>query len=66
MMEEKRAELYPNPGGRCVRADTLSRILAHWRSLSSRDKSKPTSSNVDGRAGTTADEEVDKLQGLPL
>ena len=33
MSEEKRAELYTSPGGRFIRADTLPRILAHWRSL---------------------------------
>jgi hypothetical protein len=33
MTEEKRAELYTNPGGKFIRADTLSRILAHWRSF---------------------------------
>jgi hypothetical protein len=33
MTEEKRAELYTSPGGKFIRADTLSRILAHWRSF---------------------------------
>lgn len=33
MAEEKRAELYTSPGGKFVRADTLSRTLAHWRSF---------------------------------
>jgi hypothetical protein len=33
MAEEKRAELYTSPGGKFIRADTLSRILAHWRSF---------------------------------
>ncbi len=33
MAEEKRAELYTNPGGKFIRSDTLSRILAHWRSF---------------------------------
>jgi hypothetical protein len=33
MTEEKRAELYTNPGGKFIRADNLSRILAHWRSF---------------------------------
>ena len=33
MAEEKRAELYTSPGGKFIRADTLTRILAHWRSF---------------------------------
>jgi hypothetical protein len=33
MGEEKMAELYTSPGGRFIRAGTLPRILAHWRSL---------------------------------
>jgi len=33
MAEEKRTELYSSPGGKFIRADTLSRILAHWRSF---------------------------------
>ena len=33
MTEEKRAELYTNPGGRFIRADTLPRMMAHWQSF---------------------------------
>ena len=40
MSEEKRAELYTSPGGRFIRADTLPRVLAHWRSLRKTEKEK--------------------------
>jgi hypothetical protein len=40
MSEEKRAELYTSPGGRFIRADSLPRILAHWRSLRKTQKEK--------------------------
>jgi hypothetical protein len=33
MTDEKRAELYTSPGGKFIRADTLPRVLAHWRSM---------------------------------
>jgi hypothetical protein len=33
MSEEKTAKLYTSPGGKFIRSDTLSRILAHWRSF---------------------------------
>jgi hypothetical protein len=33
MVEEKTAELYTSPGGKFIKSDTLSRILAHWRSF---------------------------------
>jgi hypothetical protein len=61
MMEEKRAELYTNPGGRFIRADTLSRILAHWRSFR-RPQKQSHFIKYDGEL--YADEEVDKLQAL--
>jgi len=32
---DKQAELYTSPGGKFVRADTLPRVLAHWRSMRS-------------------------------
>ena len=38
MIEEKRAELYTSPGGKFIRADTLPRVLAHWRSMRSAQK----------------------------
>ena len=38
MTEEKRAELYTSPGGKFIRADTLPRVLAHWRSMRSAQK----------------------------
>jgi hypothetical protein len=62
MTEEKRAELYTNPGGKFIRADTLSRILAHRCSL--RRAQRRHFIKYDGEL--YADEEVDKLQGLPL
>ena len=40
MGEGNRAELYTSPGGRFIRADTLPRILAHWRSLRKTQKDK--------------------------
>jgi hypothetical protein len=40
MDEEKRAELYASPGGRFVRADSLTRMLAHWRSLRKAEKER--------------------------
>jgi len=61
MMEEKRAELYTNPGGRFIRADTLSRILAHWRSFR---KVQKQSHFIKYDGELYADEEVDKLQAL--
>ena len=63
MTEEKRAELYTNPGGKFIRADTLSRILAHWRSLR-RGQKQAHFIKYDGEL--YADEEVDKLQSLSL
>lgn len=60
MTEEKRAELYTNPGGKFIRADSLSRILAHWRSF--RRAQKLTHFiKYDGEI--YVGEEVDKLQG---
>ena len=41
MADEKRAELYTSPGGKFIRADTLPRLLAHWRSFRNQ-QSKPT------------------------
>jgi hypothetical protein len=40
MGEEKRAELYASPGSRFVRADSLTRMLAHWRSLRKTEKER--------------------------
>jgi hypothetical protein len=62
MADEKRAELYTNPGGKFIRADSLSRILAHWRSF--RTPQKLTHFiKYDGEL--YVGEEVDKLQALP-
>ena len=61
MIEEKRAELYTHPGGRFIRADTLSRILAHWRSFR-RAQKQSHFIKYDGEL--YADEEVDKLRAL--
>jgi hypothetical protein len=61
MTGEKRAELYTSPGGTFIRADSLSRILAHWRSLRSPQKQRHFI-KYDGEL--YAGEEVDKLQVL--
>ena len=60
MTDEKRAELYTSPGGKFIRADSLSRILAHWRSLRSPQKQRHFKYDGELYAG----EEVDKLQFL--
>jgi hypothetical protein len=59
MTGEKRAELYTNPGGKFIRADTLSRILAHWRSFR-RAQKQTHFIKYDGEL--YVGEEVDKLQ----
>jgi hypothetical protein len=61
MSEEKRAELYTNPGGKFIRADTLSRILAHWQSFRRTQKQKHF---IKYNGELYADEEVDKLRAL--
>jgi hypothetical protein len=61
MSNEKRAELYTSPGGRFIRADSLPRILAHWRSLRSPQKQKHFI-KYDGEL--YEGDEVDKLQFL--
>lgn len=38
MTADKQAELYTSPGGKFIRADTLPRTLAHWRSMRSAQK----------------------------
>jgi hypothetical protein len=59
MTEEKRAELYTNPGGKFIRSDSLPRILAHWRSF--RQIQKQTHFiKYDGEL--YAGEEVEKLE----
>jgi hypothetical protein len=62
MTEERRAELYPNPGGKFIRADSLSRIWAHRRSFR-RAQKQTHFIKYDGEL--YVGEEVDKLQGLP-
>ncbi len=59
MADEKRAELYTSPGGKFIRADTLPRILAHWRSLRRPEKEKHFI-KFDGEL--YVGEEVDRLQ----
>jgi hypothetical protein len=59
MSDEKRAELYTSPGGRFIRADSLPRILAHWRSLRPPQKQKHFI-KYDGEL--YEGDEVDKLQ----
>jgi hypothetical protein len=59
MSEEKRAELYTSPGGRFIRADTLPRIVAHWRSLRKTEMEKYFI-KYDGEL--YVGDEVDKLQ----
>jgi hypothetical protein len=61
MTDEKRAELYTSPGGRFIRADTLPRILAHWRSLRKPQKQTPFI-KYDGEL--YVGDEVDKLQTI--
>lgn len=59
MIEEKRAELYTSPGGRFIRADSLARILAHWRSLR---KSQKEQHFIKYDGELYLGDEVDKLQ----
>jgi hypothetical protein len=59
MTNENRAELYTNPGGKFIRADSLPRILAHWRSF--RRTQKQTHFIKYG-GELYVGEEVDKLQ----
>lgn len=61
MSEEKRAELYTNPGGRFIRANSLPRILAHWRSLRASQKQRHFI-KYDGELYEA--DEMDKLQSL--
>jgi hypothetical protein len=61
MIEEKRAELYTSPGGKFIRADSLPRILAHWRSLRTPQKQSHFI-KYDGEL--YVGEEVDQLQAL--
>ena len=58
-MTEKRAELYTSPGGKFIRADTLPRVLAHWRSMRSAQKQSHFI-KYDGEL--YVGEEIDKLQ----
>jgi hypothetical protein len=60
MTEERRAELYTNPGGKFIRADSLSKILAHWRSFRPAQK---LTHFIDGEL--YVGEEVNKLRALP-
>jgi hypothetical protein len=57
--EKKKAELYTSPGGKFVRADTLTRILAHWGSFRSEQKRKHSVKYDDQ---LYFGKEVDKLQ----
>ena len=59
MTEEKRAELYTSPGGKFIRADTLPRMLAHWRSMRSAQKE---SHSIKYNGELYVGEEIDKLQ----
>ena len=56
---DKQAELYTSPGGKFVRADTLPRVLAHWRSMRSAQKQSHFI-KYDGEL--YVGEEIDKLQ----
>jgi len=58
--EEKRAELYTSPGGKFIRADSLPRILAHWRSMR---RSQKQSHFIKYDGELYVGEEVDSLQG---
>jgi hypothetical protein len=59
MTDEKWAELYTSPGGKFVRADTLPRMLAHWRSFRTSQKQ---SHSIKFNGELYVGEEVDKLQ----
>ena len=59
MTEEKRAELYTSPGGKFIRADTLPRVLPHWRSMRSAQKQSHFI-KYDGEL--YVGEEIDNLQ----
>jgi len=59
MTEEKRAELYTSPGGKFIRADSLPRMLAHWRSMRSAQKQ---SHSIKYNGELYVGEEIDKLQ----
>jgi hypothetical protein len=63
MTEEKRAELYTSPGGKFIRADTLPRVLAHWRSMRSAQKQSHFI-KYDGEL--YVGEEIDKLQVMKV
>ena len=63
MADAKKAELYANPGGRFIRADSLPRILEHWRSLQLSKKQRHFI-KYDGEL--YVGEEVEKLQSLIL
>ena len=58
-MTEKRAELYTSPGGKFIRADTLPRVLAHWRSMRS---AQEQSHFIKYDGELYVGEEIDKLQ----
>ena len=59
MTTDNQAELYTSPGGKFIRADTLPRILAHWRSMRSAQKQSHFI-KYDGEL--YVGEEIDKLQ----
>jgi hypothetical protein len=59
MTDGKKAELYTSPGGKFIRADTLPRILAHWRSFRAAQK-QTHFIKYDGEL--YVGEEVNKLQ----
>lgn len=63
MTEEKRAELYTSPGGKFIRADSLPRILAHWRSLRTSQK---RTHFIKYNGELYANEEVDTLQASTM
>jgi len=61
MTVEKRAELCTSHGGHFIRADSLPRLLAHWRSLRGSQKQRHFI-KYDGEL--YVGEEVDKLQAI--
>jgi hypothetical protein len=63
MSEDKRAELYTSPGGKFIRADSLPRILAHWRSF--RNSQKQTHF-IKYQGELYVGEEIEKLQAQNL
>jgi hypothetical protein len=59
MTGDNRADLYTSPGRKFIRADTLPRMLSHWRSMR-RAQKQCHLIKYDGEL--YVGEEIDKLQ----